>query len=342
MTACFCANFQVPPIISVDCSDLQVNNFSPYWNKKHCCQEAATQTLPELCGEINATTLGKKSHVPGCTCIDFMACKTVVLTATSTNHYWESLDAIASVQNMMPDVKIIMMDLGMWKSQRNQIQRLRNVEVISFPFEAFPPHVKKLDTYAWKHLSIQMMLSKYEIVSYMDASVRLTRPLVDLLLPDLQKFPLRVYVNGFFDGAYTMDETYDYLGVTRKQMSKRYQKEGTFQLYRNCSLLHERILSPLVDCALHKECIAPAGGSPYYCSAEKYQEQVQDIDNIDVIENVGYMYGCHRYDQSAITCVLEREFQIPNDSPLVEAARVSETRVIWRYVSKCFTLYLDY
>ena len=140
--------FQAPPTIQVNCLNLKLNNFSPYWNKKHCCEEAATQTLPELCGEINANTLGNKPHVPGCTCIDFMACKTVVLTATSLNHYWESLDAIASVQNMMPDVKIIVMDLGMWKSQRNQMQRLRNVEVVSFPFEAFPQHVKKLDTYA--------------------------------------------------------------------------------------------------------------------------------------------------------------------------------------------------
>ena len=47
---------------------------------------------------------------------------------------------------MMPDVKIIVMDLEMWKSQMIQMQRLHNVEVVSFPFEAFPQHVKKLDT----------------------------------------------------------------------------------------------------------------------------------------------------------------------------------------------------
>ena len=54
-----------------------------------------------------------------------------------------------------------------------------------------------------------MMLLKYELVSYIDASIRLTQPLVDLLLPDLQKFPIMVYAHGLFDGAYTMDETYD-------------------------------------------------------------------------------------------------------------------------------------
>ena len=198
---------------------------------------------------------------------------------------------------------------------------------------AFPPHVKKLDTYAWKPLSIQLILSRYEVIVYMDASIRLTRPLVDFLLPDLYDFPLRVC-----NGAYTMDETYAYLNVTRKQVSKRYQKEGTFQLYRNCSFLHERILSHFVDCALHKECIAPAWSSPYFCFRSMYDKQVRDIEKIDVFENI----GCHRYDQSALTSILEREFHLPNDSPLFHDGHAAQTRVILRYETKCFTLYVDY
>ncbi len=320
------------------CSDLEVNNVSPYWNKKICCQKAASQFLSDLCGEVNATTLGKESRVPGCSCIDFMACKTVVLTATSISHYWESLDAIGSVQNMMPDMKIIVVDLGMWESQRNQMQRLRNVEIFDFPFQAFPPHVKKLDTYAWKPLSIQLILSRYEVIAYMDASIRLIRPLMDFLLSDLHDFPLKVINNHFFDGAYTMDETYAYLKVTRKQVSKRYQKEGTFQLYRNCSFLHKRILSHFVDCALHKECIAPPWSSPYFCFSSMYEKQVQNIEKIDVFENI----GCHRYDQSALTSILEREFHLPNDSPLFHDGHAVQTRVIRRYETKCFTLYVDY
>ena len=294
--------------------------------------------MPELCGEVNATTLGNKSPAPGCSCIDFMACKTVVLTATSSNHWWESLDAIGSVQNMMPDMKIIVLDLGMWESQRKQTQRLRNVEIVKFPFEAFPPHIGELYACAWKSLSVQMMLSKYEVVLYMDASIRLTWPLVDILLPDLHNFPLRVFCNDRYDGAYTMEETYDYLKVSRKQVSKRLQKEGGLQLYRNSSFLHEKILSHLVDCALHKECIAPAGSSQYGCNVKKYDEQVRNIEKIGIIENI----GCHRYDQSALTSILEREFQLPNDSPIVDATDADQVRFIWRGVTKCFTLYLDH
>ena len=267
-----------------------------------------------------------------------MACKAVVLTATSLNHWLESLDAIASVQNLMPDMKIIVMDLGMSSEQAEQLQRLRNVEVQKFPFDSFPPHVKRLGVFAWKILSIQMMLSKYEVVFYMDASIRLKCPLVDILYPSLQSFPIRVRTISYYDGAFTMEETYKYLGITRKQVSKRFQKEGGVQMYRNCSFLHERVMSALVDCALHEECIAPRGASRRGCDLSKYHERVKNIDAIEEVEYMGH--GCHRFDQSVLTSVLEREFHLPNGSPPVDVTGYYKTLVVWRSPTNCFTLFL--
>ena len=137
-----------------------------------------------------------------------MACKAIVLTAASSNHWLQSLDAIASVQNVMPDMKIIMMDLGMSAEQVEQLQRLRNVQVRKFPFDSFPPYVRRLKVFAWKSLSVQMVLSEYEVVFYMDASIRLRRPLVDILIPSVQNFPIKVKRNGWYDGAFTREETY--------------------------------------------------------------------------------------------------------------------------------------
>ena len=311
-------------------------NPTPYRNKKHCCQKAEKQTLSELCGAVNASTIRNDSHVQGCTCADLMACKAVVLTATSSNHWLESLDALASVQNMMPDIKIIMMDLGMDAAQVEQLKRLVNVEVRKFPFDSFPPHVRRLEVFAWKSLSMQMMLSEYEVVFYMDSSIRLRRPLVDILIPAVQKFPIKVNGNGMYDGAFTREETYKYLGVTRKQVSKRCQKEGGLQMYRNCSFLHERILSALVDCALHEECIAPSGSSPYGCDMDKYRRQMHQINTIEQFEYI----GCHRFDQSAMTSVLEREFHFADQHPAVSPQAFLQSLVVWRYPTKCYTLFL--
>ena len=332
----FCSFLQVPDTVSIEC-DLELLNPTPYRNKKHCCREAEKMALPELCGELNASSIRNESHVEGCTCTDLMACKAVVLTATSLSHWLESLDAIASVQNLMPDMKIVMMDIGMSAEQAEQLQQLHNVEVRKFPFDSFPPHVKRLKVFAWKLLSIQMMLSEFEVVFYMDASIRLRRPLVDILIPSVQNFPIKVNMNGKYDGAYTREETYKYLGVTRKQVSKRCQKEGGLQMYRNCSFLHERILSALVDCALHEECIAPSGASPSGCNMDKYHQQIEQINTIEQFEYI----GCHRFDQSAMTAILEREFQFSDKHPVVSPGAFRQSLVVWRWPTKCFTLFFD-
>ena len=331
-----CSVLQIPDKVSVEC-ELELLNPIPYRNKKHCCQEAEKQTLPELCGELNASSIRNESHVEGCTCTDLMACKAVLLTAASENHWQESQDAIASVQNLMPDMKIIMMDLGLSAEHVEKLQQMRNVEVRKFPFDSYPPHVKRLDVFAWKSLSMQMTLFEYEVVFYMDSSIRLKRPLVDILIPSVQKFPIKVNSNGFYDGAFTREETYKYLGVTREQVSKRSQKEGGLQVYRNCSFLHERILSALVDCALHEECIAPSGASPYGCNFNKYRQQVREINTIEQVEYI----GCHRFDQSAITSVLEREFHFADHHPVAESRAFSQSLVVWRWPTKCFKLFYN-
>ena len=316
---------------------MKVGNPTPYRNKERCCREAEAKHLPELCGQVNASAIGNESQVQACTCLDFMACKTVVLTAASSNHWIESLDGIGSVQNIMPDMKIIMMDIGLTEEQVEQLQRLRNVEIRKFPFDTYPPHVKDLMKYAWKPLAIQRTLLEYEIVFWMDASLRIKRPLMDIVIPDLQKFPVRVKTNGYYDGAFTRDETYKFVGITRKQVGKHIQMQGNVQMYRNCSFVHERVVSPLVDCALHEECIAPSRSSPFGCNFDRYKEQVKQIDTI---EEVAYM-GCHRFDQSALTAVLYREFHFPNDHYVVDPAGYSETIVVWRNPTKCFTLFLN-
>ena len=316
---------------------MELSNPTSYRNNKDCCMTAKEQTLPELCGQLNASTIKNESRVKGCTCLDFMACKTVVMSAISSNHWLESLDAIASVQNTMPDMKILVMDLGMSTEQAEQLKRVRNVEVRVFPFDTFPPHVRNLQSFAWKALTMQMALSEYEVVFYMDSSIRLKCPLVDVLLPSLQSFPIRLKANGWYDGAFTREETYNYLGVTRKQVSKCFQKSGGLQLYRNCSLVHNRILSSLVDCALHQECIAPTGSSPIGCDFGSYEKQVKQIDTIDSIDYI----GCHRFDMSAITSVLEREFHLSNDSPVVDPDGYEKSLVVQRKPTKCFTLYLN-
>ena len=58
--------------------------------------------------------------------------------------------------------------------------------------------------------------------------------------------------------------------------------------------MREKLLEPWLDCALHQECIAPEGSRAKPC--------------LFTNEYDGHYIGCHRYDQSALNILMNREF----------------------------------
>ena len=301
-----------------------------YFNKEPCCEYGRDKSLEELCGQVNETTLGNKTHLGDlCTCIDFMACKMVIVTGISSNHYSEAQDGIASAQIFHPNTTIIVLNLGLKDEEVRQLNSLHNVRVVRYPFEKYPPHVKILTNFAWKVLAIYNALHEYEIVFWMDASVRIIAPLTDKLLQDLQVFPFRAeMLKYFYDAAYTYDSTYERFGVTRREMSRKSQVQGGFHLSRNCSFLHHYLYNDYVQCVLDKDCIHPPN-STVICpktvafppDGGPYPEEIPNI-------------GCFRYDQSILTILVYRNFNITEDPPCL--ASISYTLVVYRHPSYCF------
>ena len=78
----------------------------PYHRKEECCEFGKGKSLSTLCGEKDERSLDNNKVVVSpersCVCVDFMYCKMVFVTGVSSNHFSESLDSIASVQNLMP------------------------------------------------------------------------------------------------------------------------------------------------------------------------------------------------------------------------------------------------
>ena len=73
-----------------------------------------------------------------------MPCKTIALTGISSDHYDEVQDAIVSIQNFHPDMKILVYDLGLKPCEIYHLSSLHNVEVISSPFKLHPNYVRHL------------------------------------------------------------------------------------------------------------------------------------------------------------------------------------------------------
>ena len=249
--------------------------------------------LEELCR-------GKIRHDERQHCVQLMLNRLVIATGFSSNHYNQALNMIASVQAVMPEVKLIVYDLGMTSQQRETVLRMCGVELRTFDFTKYPQHVRDLFKYAWKPIIANELVRDYEVVMWGDASVRLLKPLQEYILPNLLDSEIP-FVGTKFNAPIvqmTHSGTLNYFNMTRESM------QGVPTLQGGCWVLWfikkmKRLMSRWEDCALHEECIAPKGTHVCNCKTKTW--------NSNTPQEVDYC-GCHRFDQSALNIILTQEF----------------------------------
>ena len=284
-----------------------------------CCLKSAGNSLEELCSvDLSKTLLDfrqadskaefKLKHIAvsmengqpsddGCTCEDYMYCRLVIVTGFSSNHFQEAQAMIASVQEHLPNTKLIVYNLGLNNEEISLVKKYCNVELRRFNFSQYPKHVSNLLTYAFKPLIIKEVTQQYEVVMWADASIRMKAHLPDYLLRSLKEFP---FVSGSISGHSTVSLTHDgmlkYLNITksRNELASHISFQGCIFLIWANTILKQHFLRYWVDCAIHPECISPQGAGLYGCNFSK--------------ENNGTFIGCHRFDQSALNMILVREF----------------------------------
>lgn len=262
-----------------------------------CCSTASQHKLEELCPRNQSLPVVSKFRTDNCSCTDYMLCKLIFVTAFSSNHFKESLDYFASVHITLPQVKVIVYDLGLTAAEIHSVKSYCNVqEVRKFKFDKYPKHTKNLYNYAWKPLIVNEMSQEYELFFYCDAGCRIKSTFISLL-PHLLRFPLvpaaRLHSSVI---TTTHQGMLDYFGVklNRSELVKilRNGFPGGIMLIWANDFLKNRILSHWIECAKHVECISPKGAKLSGCKPgppSRYAE-------------------CHRFDQSALNVLLIREF----------------------------------
>ena len=241
--------------------------------------------------------------VQGRTCEQVVNDKIVIAGAVSSNHFEEMKDMIASVQHFYPSLHIVIYNLGLRKEEVDDLESYCSVHVRQFNFNRYPDFVRNLFFFAWKPLVLQELSKNYEFIFYFDASIRLMKPVVDIVLPLMKEFPFvpgSAFRNvGEINSIRTThDGMLQYLNITqsREELDAFGLVEGGVWAMWVNDLTVSKILEPWVDCALHKECIAPEGAQLIFC------KEVKETDA------KGAYRGCHRYDQSALNMILAREF----------------------------------
>ena len=146
----------------------------------------------------------------------------------------------------------------------------------------------------------------YEIILYGDASARMKKPAFEIVMSTMRKFP---FVPGIVWSLPIVSLTHDgmlrYLNITlsRKELNRFGHLQAAVWSVWVTEEMRSRLIRPWTDCALHMDCIAPNGttGSGSGRCDFKLREKNR---------NEGIYIGCHRYDQSALSMILIREYGI--------------------------------
>ena len=245
----------------------------------------------------NANVAGKSNNIS----VEDMYHRLVYVSALSDNHFKEAKEMFKTVIGCLPKNKIIIFDLGLNEGHIKELSAYGNVEVRPFPFKNYSsvPHVKNLDVYAWKPIIAQIVSMEYDVIMYGDSSVRLLSCNLTAALQHLLQFPI---LSGAPTKPAAIQYTHDgmikyfHFPASRKDMADIGGFQGGVWLMWANDMMKKKLIDPWVDCALHKECIAPSGAKLGPCGRAFPRD--------------GHYVGCHRYDQSALNLILAREFGI--------------------------------
>ncbi|XP_062572669.1 uncharacterized protein LOC134234607 [Saccostrea cucullata] len=217
----------------------------------------------------------------------------VIVSGISDNHFGEFDGLLHSInihpRKKYPEIKFIVFDLGLSKAHRADLQKKCKCDVRTFPFEKFPSHVKRLQGYTWKPISLQMMLQEYDFIMWVDSSIRFNEKF-NQLFERARRIGIQILEG---DGSITVRThrgLFDFLKEEPCMFNYPEVQPGWFLIKRTKFAL-KMLLRPVVSCALQYGCMDfPDAGRFLYCKDPNRPS------------------ACHRYDQSVHGIILTRIF----------------------------------
>lgn len=237
----------------------------------------------------------------------------VFVTGASANHYFETLDAIASIQCYFPQSTILYYDWGLKENQRNKVKSWCQVKVVDLD-DCSNRTGNKEEFYEMKILAIVQSLLQHPCVFWIDSSVRfLHGNLASTQQVALYNGGVACFLNiGGTHSTYaaTHPSMFEYLpSMTNLLQLPGHHQSGAMLFYRTESTI-ANIIQWWFLCALHSECISPIQWS-----------------RCDFTHGRMKVYAdCHRFDQSAVNILLANANQFMTkmysvDEPIIVIRR---------------------
>ena len=230
-----------------------------------------------------------------------------IVTAASSLYFDRLVNLVGSIHAWSPATRIIIYDIGLTHKQANLVACWTNTDVVPFPFEEYPPHVKDLSTFAWKIIALVKSAESYGTFLFQDSGQELWKD-PGAAFEELTSYgyffvnqPLSLHLE-------THSNTFSRMGILRKDINAEVRQcaGGIIGFTKSSPAFHD-ILLPALDCALDKSCIAPSGESSAL-SADLCRELKYAFPK--AMRNPTFAAKCdrplHQYDQSVLSLLIAR------------------------------------
>ncbi|KAK7093453.1 uncharacterized protein [Littorina saxatilis] len=223
-----------------------------------------------------------------------------LVTGAASWQYYQLQGFIRHVHNDLkpqhPDLKLIVYDLGLSRREREILEQYCDCDVRTVDYGVYPDHVADTTNFAWRPIVLQILLEEFGSVAYADVTTRFkTSNSLNLLhFRDGRNFlmwDMPVFTSVV---AYTNKLTFQYLNETRCVFKESSMIDSQLLVLYRTSWVWQRVMKPLLKCALNLDCIAPRWSHFDGCLHFRRPKTT----------------GCHRYDLSVFSIVLNRGMQM--------------------------------
>lgn len=236
-----------------------------------------------------------------------------IVTAVSSADFYPVQSLIRQwkeeLKPVYKDAKFIIYDIGLYPRELELIKTHCDCEVREFRSSIYPKHVADISTFAYRPIIIQTIVEEFGSVLWTNPDMLFTQA------SDLKQLMYRGTRDFFFwqpkefigTIAYTDAKMFQYLGESRCCFLETGMIDmGTLVIYRtNASWIN--IMKPWLKCALNHDCIAPPKSRYSGCFEVRSPKTT----------------GCHRYDQSALSIIMDRMYQFSSKSEKYVTPRLS-------------------
>ncbi|CAC5382268.1 unnamed protein product [Mytilus coruscus] len=253
----------------------------------------------------------------------------IVTAVTSADFYnlqriIEQTASIAPKKNIK--LNLIVYDLGLYSKEAALIKKHCNCEFRTFEWSVYPYHVSDMNIRAWMPIIIQMILEEFGSVMWIDPSASINN------VQELNQFKYRaersffLYEYPIFTAinAYTNPKMFKHLNEKRCTFVDLGMMDTRVMVLYRTKQTWYGIMKPWLKCALTKDCIAPDGARRTECFHYKRPKST----------------GCHWYEQSIFSIIINRVFQFTYNSDKFKAPHAvhfDDTELVYYFPEQPWT-----